>query len=98
MSVSLEVIIRGSTVWVTTSITETDGTTLLDVDTNEIEFYNPNGILIDTETSPTHTSTGVYTQAYTIPAGSVPGLWKVRWIATQGFYPSIEDAEFTVVP
>ncbi len=88
-------IIRGSSIQVQNTIKDFDGT-LIDPTSQTITIKDSGGNIIQTYTSPTKVSTGVYTQNYQTPTNGTVGTWVVEWKVTYGSYDSIERATFTL--
>ena len=87
------VVIRGSTVQIQNTIKDFDGT-LITPTSQSITIKDGGGNVIQTYTSPTAVSTGVYTQNYQTPANGTTGTWVVEWKVTYGTYDRIERTSF----
>ncbi len=87
------VVIRGSTVQIQNTIKDFNGD-LITPTSQTITIKDGGGNTIQTYTSPTLVSTGVYTQNYQTPANGTVGTWIVEWKVTYGTYDSIERTSF----
>jgi len=91
------VVVRGSTIRVTNTITDFDGNAL-DPDSHVIKLFKPDGTQQGSDyTSPTKSATGVYYQDITIPSDGDAGEWSVEWKVTKSAKDSIERVKFKVV-
>ena len=88
-------VIRGSTLQIQNTIKDFDAT-LIDPTSQSITIKDGGGSTIQTYTSPTKVSTGVYTQNYQTPTNGTVGTWTVEWKVTYGTYDSIERSTFTL--
>ncbi len=87
------VVIRGSTVQIQNTIKDFDGT-LITPTSQSITIKDGGGNTIQTYTTPTLVSTGIYTQNYQTPTNGTTGTWIVEWKVTYGTYDSIERTSF----
>ena len=88
-------VIRGSTIRITNTIKDFDGTAITPT-SQLITIKDPGGATQDTSTTPTETSTGVYYYNYETPTNGTVGTWTVEWKVTYGLFDSIERATFTL--
>jgi uncharacterized protein YfaS (alpha-2-macroglobulin family) len=76
--------------------TYNDSDALVDVDTVEVSFIDPDGITQVDEAAASKTATGTYTYYYT-PTSPTAGDWTVRAKVTNGTYISYDESAFTIV-
>jgi len=57
---------------------------LFDPDTHEITLHTPNGEIVETKTTPTKESLGVFTTSFNIPTTGREGVWFIMWTMRKG--------------